>query len=98
MEETFLSVITFLSTDITNLRDPATLESLRQKMIHIFQAQLIAQGVDPIQRIQELFRVMPDCRHCSMWHKQLMSKMKTNMENQEMHQLFDKLDLENPMS
>lgn len=59
---------------------------------------ILAQGVDPIQRIQELFRVMPDCRHCSMWHKQLMSKMKTNMENQEMHQLFDKLDLENPMS
>ncbi|XP_061163193.1 uncharacterized protein LOC133172341 isoform X1 [Saccostrea echinata] len=94
MEETFLSIILFLSTDLLNLRDPATLESLRQNMIHIFQAQLLAQGVDPIKRIQELFSVMPECRHCSMWHKQLMRKMKINMEIQEVHQLFDKLDLE----
>lgn len=98
LEETFLSIITFLSTDLLYLRDPATLESLRQKMIHILQAQLYAQGIDPIKRMQELFRAMPDCRHCSMWHKQLMCKMKTNMESQEVHQLFDKLDLENPLS
>ncbi|XP_048733066.2 uncharacterized protein LOC125649530 isoform X2 [Ostrea edulis] len=98
MEETFLSIITFLSTDLLNLRDPGTLESLRQKMIQIFQAQLFVQGVDPIKRIQELFGAMPECRHCSMWHKQLMKKMKLNMEVQEMHQLFDTLDLESPMS
>lgn len=34
----------FISTlDLLNLRDPTSLESLRQKMIHIFQAQLIGK-------------------------------------------------------
>lgn len=36
----FYRVFLLIFTDLLYLRDPATLESLRQKMIHILQAQL----------------------------------------------------------
>ena len=65
------------------------------KLLHHY---FIAQGQDPVKRVQELFSLMPAMRHVVMWHKQLMKKMKTNIDVQEVTQVFKELSVELPKS
>lgn len=69
-----------ISADMMFLKDPEAIEKIRRHLVFLLQQHLAEQGVNPNERLTEIFSVIPMARHISFWHIQLMKNMRVDVE------------------
>ena len=93
VELSFVMALCCVSADLTNLKDPDSVERIRRHLVYLLQQHLAEQGINPNERLQEIFSVMPMARHVTFWHKQLMKNMRINIELSEVSKLVEDISL-----
>ncbi|KAK3593450.1 hypothetical protein CHS0354_020215 [Potamilus streckersoni] len=77
-ETAVLCALIHTSTDFIDLTNPDAVEQVRAPLLAALQAHETSRGLDASSRIQQIFSVVPEVRHLSSWHGEIMKLMKLN--------------------